>query len=129
MLILGGEFLKAGGRPSEKIVCWNDLSPTDTPEGETLPVSVRLEDAAPNPVVDGTPIRFSIPTESPVRLDVYDARGAWVARLVDGMESAGEHALRWAGDGATGDAVPNGICFLRIQAGSEIRTSKVVRIR
>jgi hypothetical protein len=49
----------------------------------------------PNPARGWTTLSYALPAEAHVRLSVYDIMGRQVARLVDGVQSAGEHELRW----------------------------------
>jgi hypothetical protein len=61
-----------------------------TPE-PALPASFTLAQNYPNPFNPSTTITYRIPRGGHVRLSVYDLLGREVARLVDGMQSAGSH--------------------------------------
>jgi hypothetical protein len=49
----------------------------------------------PNPARGWTTLSYALPAEAHVRLSVYDIMGRQVARLVDGVQSAGAHGLGW----------------------------------
>jgi hypothetical protein len=69
---------------------------TDRPAWRTAPW--------PNP---GNPVisaRFVVPREGPVRVTICDLAGHRVAVLQDGPLAAGEHEVRWDGQGAGGRA-------------------------
>jgi len=71
-----------------------------------------LSEPAPNPALSGAGFRFSLPRAGAVRLGVFDVQGREVARLLDGVLSAGSHAGSWSGR-AGGAPVPPGVYFLR----------------
>jgi hypothetical protein len=90
----------------------------------------RIAGAAPNPFSAETRVRFSLPAAGVARLDVFDASGRRIRRLLDGRAPAGESALAWDGRDDRGVAVSRGVYFLRLTgagvAGAPI-TSKIVR--
>jgi len=70
------------------------LTYTDTGwDGAELPDRVVLEQNYPNPFNPATMIRFGLPSESDVRLEVYSLDGRMVARLVDTRLPAGFHNI------------------------------------
>jgi photosystem II stability/assembly factor-like uncharacterized protein len=98
--------------------------PSSVRGAETVPLSFALENAYPNPFNATTRIRFSVPGDGPVRLAVFDVRGAEIATLVDGRVPAGDMEVRW-------DAVnqPSGVYFIRLIAGGHHQTRKVALVR
>jgi hypothetical protein len=58
---------------------------------ESFPDAARLDGAWPNPFAEQTQIRFALPSEQSVRLDVYDALGRHVTTLADRSFEAGVH--------------------------------------
>ena len=91
---------------------------------ETVPSSFGLGNAYPNPFNSLTRIRFSIPRDGPVRLAVFDSRGAEIAVLVDGRLPAGETEVRW-----NAARRPSGVYFIRLAAGGLRQTRKVALVR
>ncbi|MCH8034952.1 MAG: aryl-sulfate sulfotransferase, partial [Bacteroidetes bacterium] len=70
-----------------------------------------LEQNYPNPFNPGTTIRYSIPTQSNVRLRVYNSIGENIADLINSNQSAGIYEVSWnAGN------VASGIYFYSIEA-------------
>jgi len=70
-----------------------------------------LEQNYPNPFNPGTTIRYSIPTQSNVRLRVYNSIGENIAELINAIQSAGSYEVSW--DAAN---VASGIYFYSIEA-------------
>ncbi len=86
--------------------------------------SIRLTlSAAPNPFREGSTVRFRLPQAMRVRLGLYDLAGREVARLVDGEQGAGEHAVGFDGRG-----LASGVYYYRLQAGDQVQTAKSVRL-
>jgi hypothetical protein len=98
--------------------------PTDTPAPGPGPGS-PLE-SAPNPFQPFTEIRFALPRDEHVRLDVYDVAGRRVRTLVDATLGAGvEHRIRWDGTGERGERMAPGVYFYRLETPTGTRTGKV----
>ena len=95
-------------------------------EDERRPAALafRLDGNYPNPFNPSTTIHFHLPTECRVRLDVFNVRGRRVANLIDRVEGAGEKHVPWNAEG-----LPSGVYLLRVQAGREVRTSKMILLR
>ena len=93
-------------------------------ESEELPAEVMLSANYPNPFNPETTIRYALPQAGQVRLVVYDLLGHEVAVLVDGLQSAGDHTVRFgAGD------LPSGAYVYRLQAQGKtiVRTMILVK--
>ncbi len=63
-------------------------------------------------------------TQSEVRLSIYDATGRVVARLNEGIETAGWRQTVWNGHGAA-----TGLYIVRLEAEGTIRMNKVMLVR
>jgi hypothetical protein len=87
-----------------------------------VPSRLVIASAKPNPFGQHTSIRFGIPREARVRLSLYDVSGRLVDDLADRHYAAGYHTVDWTGSPAIG----TGLYFLRLQAGGEEATYKVV---
>jgi hypothetical protein len=93
------------------------------------PAVVVLEGARPNPCNPRTVVRFSLPAAGPVALDLHDAGGARLRRLVSGWLDAGAHELAWDGRDDLGREAASGTYLLRLVAGPTVRTAKVSLVR
>ncbi len=91
-----------------------------------LSVSYKLEQNYPNPFNPTTNIRFSLPKEAKVRLEVYDIQGRLVKTLVDSdVYNAGNYQANWNATDALGAKVSSGIYFARLTAGNFMKTIKM----
>ena len=80
------------------------------------PASFALHANAPNPFNPETAIRFDLPTDAQVRLEVFDALGQRVRILVGARLPAEAHRVTWDGRDAAGSPVGSGVYFYRLQA-------------
>jgi len=74
-------------------------------------------------------IQLGVPGSTKVSVDIYDMRGARVRRLYTGVMDAGVKILTWDGRDDSGRHTASGVYFLRMTAGAEIRTGRVVVVR
>ncbi len=75
--------------------------------------SFKLYQNYPNPFNPSTVIEYTVPEESQVRIDIYNAIGQRVTTLVNGMKRSGNYELRW---NATN--LSSGVYFYSIKATS-----------
>lgn len=91
-----------------------------------LPAGIRLLPVSPNPVSNGATISYELPTAGRARLDVYDAAGRHVRRLVDHEEEPGIHAVAFDGTDRSGRRLMAGIYVIRLSMEGGVRTGKLV---
>lgn len=90
---------------------------------------VVLENAFPNPFSHQTEINFSLPAEMNIRLKVMNSIGQEVRILHNGMMAAGLHRMEFDGKDNSGNSLPGGIYFLRLEGGSKILDTKKLMLR
>ncbi len=100
----------------------------DDPASTALPRAFAVRGAAPNPFAAATQVRFDLPDARPVRVNVYDVRGALVRTVTDRQYAAGRHAVRWDGRDAQQRSVAPGVYLVRVCAGADRREARLVRI-
>jgi photosystem II stability/assembly factor-like uncharacterized protein len=89
----------------------------------------RLCAAEPNPFNPSTTLRFSIPSEQNVHLQVFDIRGRLVRTLVNERLPAGTHSTVWDGSDALGHECSSGVYFYRMEASAFTDTKKMVMLK
>lgn len=90
------------------------LSVDDVNTNGVLPNDFSLEQNYPNPFNPDTKIRFSLPTASHVKLELFNMLGQSVMVLVDEYLSAGLKEVSWNGVNANGQQVASGMYLYRI---------------
>jgi hypothetical protein len=90
-----------------------------------LTATLELSAPSPNPAVDGTRLRYSLPFASLVRLDVLDVAGRRVAVLARQVEGPGAHSASWDGRDASGSRVSAGLYFVRLEAAGQVLSQRI----
>lgn len=93
------------------------------------PARVLSLSAYPNPFNPATTLRYTVPAAGHVTIDVFDARGEKVARLVDEDKVAGAYTAAWDGADQSRARVSSGIYFARIESAGSSRTYKLVLLK
>ena len=88
----------------------------------------------PNPFTGTTTIRYELPGDARVALEVFDVNGRQVQSIDDGFRAAGMHEVRWDATDRAGNAVSSGIYMYRLTvygSGGDIshHTGKMTFIR
>jgi hypothetical protein len=119
----------AAGRDDDYFLSVDDDHAVDA----NLPVSgfpFALEASRPNPFRDVTEISFSLPSDGPVRLAVYDVAGRLVQRLAEGERlPAGRHGRTWDGKDQSGRFAAPGVYYYRLEAGELFATRSLLLLR
>jgi hypothetical protein len=87
-----------------------------------IPARLVITGTTPNPFSQHAVIKFGLPRDGVVEIDLYDVSGHFVANLVKAPYLAGYHMFDWD----THDAVGTGLYILRLRLGSETATYKAV---
>jgi len=101
----------------------------EEPWVEPLPEETALRSNRPNPFSGATEIGLALARPGQVRLAVYDVRGRLVRVLEDRSLPAGFHDVTWDGTDSSGQPVPAGVYFSRLEAGDVRQTRKMVLLR
>ncbi len=99
--------------------------------GSALPRAFALEQNYPNPFNPSTTISYSVGEDRavPVRLEVFNLRGALVRVLADRVHAPGHHQVHWDGADREGRPVPSGVYFYRLSDRERSQTRKMVLVR
>lgn len=110
---------------------WGRRWGISTPVGDddALPTMTRLVGNAPNPFNPRTRIDFELAAIEPVRLEVFDARGALVRTLAREVLPAGRHQRTWDGTDASGRRMASGLYFYRLVAGDHRTVRKMLMVK
>ncbi|MCP4571016.1 MAG: S8 family serine peptidase [bacterium] len=96
---------------------------------DDTPRVFAVDGAFPNPFNPETEIRFAVPRDAQVGVDVYDAAGRRVRRLPPAPFAAGRHGVTWRGVDDEGRPVPSGVYFARVhwEGGAEVSKLALVK--
>lgn len=99
----------------------------DIPESAVGAFALLL--ATPNPFNPSTEIRFDLPREDFVSIEVFSSAGRLVRTLVEGRLAAGRHGATWDGRDDAGRAAASGVYFCRIESGRFRDAARLVLVR
>ncbi|MFH0881764.1 MAG: T9SS type A sorting domain-containing protein [bacterium] len=83
----------------------------------------------PHPGPPVVTIPFSLPENSPVRLEIYNILGQRVITLVDQQMRAGYHKRMWKGVNESGVELSSGVYFVKMRAGKFQAQRKIVLLK
>jgi hypothetical protein len=83
--------------------------------------------AWPNPFNQQITFDFSLNVPGFVNLDIFDLQGRKIVSLLDEMKSSGQHQLTW--NAKASDKLPEGVYMVRMIAGSEVVTKRIILTR
>jgi hypothetical protein len=90
--------------------------------------TLQLESPRPNPFGEGVLVKYVLPKEGNVRLEVFDVRGARVASIAASHQAAGHYEARWDGRNALGAPVRSGVYWVRLEFDGETRIRKAIKL-
>jgi len=97
---------------------------TNIDEEKQLPQKFSLSQNYPNPFNPTTTIKFELPKQSLVKLELFNVLGQCVAILVDEIRPAGHYSEQFNASNIT-----SGVYFYRLQAEAFKETRKLILLR
>lgn len=92
--------------------------------GIDIPSVFSLDQNNPNPFNPSTTIRYALPNRAHFTLTVLSTLGQHIATLVNEIQEAGYHDVRFDGSG-----LASGVYFYRLKAGDFIQTKQLLILR
>lgn len=83
----------------------------------------------PEPFRAGTDIHYDLAQPTSAQLTLYDVAGRALRTLVDGSQTAGEHAVHFDGRDGSGRRLAPGVYFYRLSTPAGAASRKMTRIR
>jgi len=95
----------------------------------STPSLVMVGENFPNPFSSATTFDLTLQQESTVKVEIFDVAGHRVRTMDVGHMGPGASQLQFDGLGDGNRALPSGVYFLRVRAGGETATRKMVLTR
>lgn len=102
--VVGGFVAKAAGNSSDLEII------------AQIPDEILLSSNYPNPFNPSTTIKFGLPNDTYVELNIYSVTSEKIKSLANGVYSAGYHSVRWDGTNDNNIKVTAGIYIYELQA-------------
>jgi len=115
-----------GGRDSLILLEVRPFTPVENENQgyPNIPLTCHLAQNYPNPFNATTEIRYALPEDCLVKLEVYDVLGQRVTGLVEQRQTVGYKTIRW-----DASSLSSGIYFYRLQAGDFVQTKKMILLK
>lgn len=89
-----------------------------------VPAKFSLEQNYPNPFNPSTLIKYSIPQDQQVKLNVYNLLGENVMTLVNLFQKAGQHEVNF-----NASNLASGVYFYKLEAGTQVSIKKMILMK
>jgi len=93
------------------------------------PTTFALAQNYPNPFNPSTTIKYELPQQVEVKLEIYDLMGRRVRTLVNQRQQAGQYAITWDGRNEQGQAVASGTFIYQLRAGTFMQVRRMALVR
>jgi len=109
-----------------KSLGWTPLSVKELPG---TPTEFALNQNYPNPFNPSTSIRFSVPKEGRVKIEVYNVAGSLVKTVLDEAVRVGNKEVVWDGTNSSGSKVASGMYLYRLQSDNFVAVKKMIMLK
>jgi len=97
---------------------------SDIVEVEVVPNEYELSQNYPNPFNPSTTIRFSLPKETQLKINIYNMLGELVETLAEGSYEAGYHKITF-----NANNLPSGTYVYRLESSEFVQVKKLVLLK
>lgn len=94
-----------------------------------IPEKYALYQNFPNPFNPTTQIRYDIPENAHVRINVYNTLGQKVITLLDNIQVAGSYSVMWDSKSSSGQDAASGLYIFRMEAGNFSDAKKMLLLK
>jgi hypothetical protein len=97
---------------------------SDVVEVEVVPTEFELSQNYPNPFNPATTIRFSLPKQTQMKLNLYNMLGELVETIAEGNYEAGNYKINFSASN-----LPSGVYVYRIESSEFTQTKKMMLLK
>jgi len=115
----------------DDVVVTSGVVPTETgaEPASAADVPALLRQNRPNPFTSSTTIAFTMFTEAPVALSVYNIQGRLIRTVLEDVRGRGDHSMTWDGKDELGVDVAAGVYLYRLSVADYEDTGKMILVR
>ena len=123
------QYIKTGVKLTEIQSTIDGLLTTAIDGDDKRPVDFKLFNNYPNPFNPETNIRFALSRAQKINLNIYDAQGRLINRLVNKQIQPGEYTIKWDGTNSRNQKVASGTYFYQLSGDNKIIVKKMQFIK
>jgi hypothetical protein len=97
---------------------------SEVAEVEVVPTQYELSQNYPNPFNPSTTIRFSLPKQTQLKINIYNMIGEQVATIAEGMYESGYHKVTF-----NASNLPSGTYIYRLQSNEFVQVKKMILLK
>jgi len=97
---------------------------SDVVEVEVVPDQYELSQNYPNPFNPSTTIRFSLPKQTQLKINIYNMLGEQVATIAEGMYESGYHKVTF-----NASNLPSGTYIYRLESSNFVQVKKMILLK
>jgi spore coat protein CotH len=98
--------------------------------GTSYSINYELQQNYPNPFNPETKISYTLPKQSLVTIRIYNILGQNIRTLVNNInQNSGTYSVTWNGKDISGNVVPAGVYFYRIETPDFVQTKKMLMVK
>ena len=94
-----------------------------------IPIHFNLHQNYPNPFNPYTTIKYDLPSQEKVEIQIYNSLGQKVKTLISKHQEAGYHEILWDGTSRQGIPMSSGFYFYSIKAGKYRSIKKMILLK
>ena len=98
-------------------------------EIELQPDEFRLYNAYPNPFNPTTTLKYEMGSAGPVFIDVFNVSGRKIRSLYNGIQSPGQHEIRWDARDDRGRSMSSGVYLFKVNVNGKQQTAKTLLLK
>jgi hypothetical protein len=89
----------------------------------------KLHQAYPNPFNPSTTLKYEMGSAGPVSIDVFDVNGRKIRSLYTGIQTPGQHEVRWDAKNDNGRSMSSGVYLFKVNVNGKMHTAKTLLLK
>ena len=94
-----------------------------------IPNEFKLGQNYPNPFNPETNIKYSVPNDGNIQIEVYNILGKKVRTLFEGQQTAGTYQVRWDARDDYGSTLSSGVYLITLRSGNFVTAKRVTLLK
>ena len=119
-----GTLVNEGLKSGEEVTISNSAINKLFVSADIIPLEYSLQQNYPNPFNPGTTIKFSVPNQTKLKINLYNVLGELVQTIAEGLYEPGFYQTE-----LNAQNLPSGIYIYRMESGESLQSKKMILLR